>query len=37
MHHPRFMQANSHMEIIIQAMLDGDLETFGKVVEKGSN
>lgn len=31
---PRFQQAYEHMDIIVQAMKDGDLDTFGHIVEK---
>jgi len=30
----RFQQAHSHLEILIRAMETGDLDTFGKIVEK---
>lgn len=30
----RFQQAHSHIEILVRAMEEGDLDTFGKIVEK---
>ncbi|MBT8233112.1 MAG: diphosphomevalonate decarboxylase [Saprospiraceae bacterium] len=30
----RFLQANNHLDVLVNAMKDGDLDTFGMIVEK---